>query len=114
MLVTFVHAQTKQQSSRTRAKSLAQHLFAPILAEKARLWPQGHQRSLLTDSLKKSSPLVEQMKMESAVEEAQQGVEAAATEPASQQITPAQIAALAQVSHDRQPHSNNLIPSSQH
>uniref|UniRef100_H3CJ13 BZIP domain-containing protein n=1 Tax=Tetraodon nigroviridis TaxID=99883 RepID=H3CJ13_TETNG len=38
------------------------------------------------------------MKMEPAVEEAQQGVEAAATEPASQQITPAQIAALAQVS----------------
>ncbi|TNN03817.1 cyclic AMP-responsive element-binding protein 1b [Takifugu flavidus] len=38
------------------------------------------------------------MKMESAVEEAQQGVETAATETASQQITPAQIAALAQVS----------------
>lgn len=39
--------------------------------------------------------------MEPAVEEAQQGVEAAATEPASQQITPAQIAALAQVPDDR-------------
>ncbi|XP_003961673.2 cyclic AMP-responsive element-binding protein 1b [Takifugu rubripes] len=38
------------------------------------------------------------MKMESAVEEAQQGVETAATETVSQQITPAQIAALAQVS----------------
>lgn len=37
------------------------------------------------------------MKMESAVEEAQQGVESAATETVSQQITPAQIAALAQV-----------------
>lgn len=48
----------------------------------------------------KISSLVEQMKMESAVEEAQQGVEAAATEPASQQITPAQIAALAQVTDD--------------
>lgn len=47
--------------------------------------------------------------MELAVEEAQQGVETAATEAASQQITPAQIAALAQVTDDRQHQSNSLI-----
>lgn len=40
--------------------------------------------------------------MESAVDEAQQGAETAATEPASQQITPAQIAALAQVTASKQ------------
>lgn len=39
------------------------------------------------------------MKMESAVE-AQQGVETAVTETESQQITPAQIATLAQVTDD--------------
>lgn len=39
------------------------------------------------------------MKMESAVE-AQQGVESAVTETESQQITPAQIATLAQVKND--------------
>lgn len=50
--------------------------------------------------------------MESAVEEAQQGVEIAASEPASQQITPAQIAALAQVTDDGQHQSGNFISSS--
>lgn len=47
------------------------------------------------------------MKMESAVEEAQQGVETAATETVSQQITPAQIAALAQVTDGVQHYSNS-------
>lgn len=41
----------------------------------------------------------EQMKMESAVE-AQQGVESAVNETETQQITPAQIATLAQVTGD--------------
>lgn len=54
------------------------------------------------------------MKMESAVEEAQQGVETAATETASQQITPAQIAALAQVTDGVEHYSNTLVSSSQY
>lgn len=51
--------------------------------------------------------------MESAVEEAQQGVETAASEPASQQhISPAQIAALAQVSHHGQRQSSRFTSGS--
>lgn len=45
------------------------------------------------------------MKMESAVEEAQQGVET--TETVTQQITPAQIAALAQVTDGVQRYTNS-------
>lgn len=48
------------------------------------------------------------------MEEAQQGVETAATETASQQITPAQIAALAQVTDGVEHYSNTLVSRSQH
>lgn len=48
------------------------------------------------------------------MEEAQQGLETAATETVSQQITPAQIAALAQVTDGVQHYSNGFIRSSQH